>query len=113
MINLWLVDFQEILEGVPRRTLAYTFSFKLPQHEMYTMDDLFPREMLVLVYDHDLLMICLTILLFPDVGLFFEVGRCTQIPTENNEQMPDHNDDMIQLELKILPCHLLFCKNYF
>jgi hypothetical protein len=40
MIHLWLVDFQEILEGVPRRTLAYTFSFELPRHEMYTMGDL-------------------------------------------------------------------------
>jgi hypothetical protein len=57
------------------------------------------------------LKICLTILLFPDVGLILEVGQCTQIPTENNEQTPDHNDDMIQLELRILPCHLLFCKN--
>ncbi len=75
------------------------------------MDDLFPGEMLVLVYDHDLLKIFLTNLLFPDIGLFLEVGRCTQIPTENNEQTPDHNDDMIQLELRILPCHLLFCKN--
>jgi hypothetical protein len=28
MIHLWLVDFQEILEGVPWQTLAYTFSFK-------------------------------------------------------------------------------------
>ena len=36
-------------EGVPRQTLAYTISSKLPQHEMYTMDDLFPGEMLVLV----------------------------------------------------------------
>ncbi len=111
MIHLWLVDFQEILEGVPRQTLANTFSFKLPQHEMYTMDDLLPGEMLVLVYDHDLLKICLTILPFPDVGLFFEVGQCTQIPTENNEQTLDHNDDMIQLEFRILTCHLLFCKN--
>ncbi len=67
---------------------------------MYTKDDLFPGEMLVLVYDHDLLRMCLTILLFPDVGFFLEVGRCFQIPTENNVQMPDHNDDMIQLELK-------------
>jgi hypothetical protein len=74
MIHLWLVNFQEILEGVPQRTLAYIFSFKLPQHEMYTMDDLFPGEMLVLVYNHDLLKICLTILLFPDVVLFLEVG---------------------------------------
>ncbi len=74
MIHLWLVDFQEILEGVLLRTLAYTFSFKLPQHEMHTMDDLFPGEMLVLVYDQDLLKICLTILPFPDVGLFLEVG---------------------------------------
>ncbi len=79
---------------------------------MYTMDDLFPGgEMLVLVYDHDLSNFCLPILLFPEVGLFLEVGQCTQTPTENNEQMPDRNDDMIQLELKILPCHLLFCKN--
>ncbi len=74
MIHLWLVDFQEILEGVPRGTLAYTFSFKLPRHEMYTIDDLFLGEMLVLVYDHDLLKICLVILPFPDVGLFLEVG---------------------------------------
>ncbi len=28
MIHLWLVDFQEIFEGVPRQTLAYTFSFE-------------------------------------------------------------------------------------
>ncbi len=74
MIHLWLVDFQKILEGVPWQTLANTFSFELPQHEMYTMDGLFPGEMLVLVYDHDLLKIWLTILLFPDVGLFLEVG---------------------------------------
>ena len=73
MIHLWLVDFQEILEGVPRQTLAYTFLFELPQHEMHTTDDLFPGQMLVLVYDHDLLMICLTVLPFPDVGLFLEV----------------------------------------
>jgi hypothetical protein len=111
MIHLWLVDFQEILEGVPRQTLVYKLSFELPQHEMYTMDDLFPGEMLVLVYDHNLLKICLTILPFPDVGLFLKVGQCTQIPTENNEQMPDHYDDMIQLGLRILPCHLLFCKS--
>ena len=102
MIHLWLVDFQEMLEVVPRQLLGYTFLFKLPQHEMYTMDDLFPGEMLVLVYDHDLLKICFTILPFPAVGLFLEVGRCTQIPTENNEQTPDHDDDMIQLELRIL-----------
>ena len=75
------------------------------------MDDLFPGEILVLVYNHDLSKICLLILLFPEVGLFIEVGQCTQIPTENNEQMPDHDDDMIQLELRILPCHLLFCKS--
>ncbi len=74
MTHLWLVDSQEILEGVPRRTLAYTFSFELPQHEMYTVDDLFPGEIMVLVYDHDLLKICLTILPFPNVGLFLEVG---------------------------------------
>ncbi len=74
------------------------------------MDDLFPWEMLVLVYDRDLLKICLTILPFPDVGYFLEVEQCTQIPTENNEQTPDHDDDMIQLELRILPCHLLFFK---
>jgi hypothetical protein len=78
---------------------------------MYTKDDLFPGEMLVLVYDHNLLKICLSIPLFPEVGLFLEVGQSTQIPTENNEQMPDHDDDMIQLELRILPCHLLFYKN--
>jgi hypothetical protein len=40
---------------------------------MYTKDDLFPGEMLVLVYDHDLSKICLSILLFPKVGLFLEV----------------------------------------
>ena len=74
MIHLWLVDFQEILEGVPQQTLAYTFSFELPRHEMHTTDDLFPGEMLVLIYDHDLLKICLTVLPFPDVGLFLEVG---------------------------------------
>ncbi len=74
MILLWLVDFQEILEGVPRQTLAYTFSFELPRHEMHTTDDSFPGQMLVLVYDHDLLKICLTILPFPDVGLILEVG---------------------------------------
>ncbi len=108
MIHLWLVNFQEILGVVPPQTFAYTFTFELPQHEMYTMDDLFPGEMLVLVYDHNFLKICLTILLFPDVGLFLEVGQCTQILTENNEETPDHNDDMIQLELRILPCHLLF-----
>ncbi len=78
--------FPRNLGVVPRRTLAYIFSFKLPEHEMYTMDDLFPGEMLVLVYDHNLLKICLTILPFPDVGLFLEVARCTQIPTENNDQ---------------------------
>ncbi len=94
--------------GAPANMLAYTFSFELPRHGMYTMDDLFPGEMLVLVYDHDLLKICLTILLFPDIGLFLEVGRYIQFPTENNEQTPDHDDDMIQLELRILPCHLLF-----
>jgi hypothetical protein len=66
---------------------------------MYTKDDLFPGEMLVFIYDHDLLKICLSILLFPGVELFLEVGRWTQIPTENNEQTPDHNDDMIELEL--------------
>jgi hypothetical protein len=32
---------------------------------------------------------------FPEVGLFPEVGQCTQIPTENNEQMLDCNDDVI------------------
>jgi hypothetical protein len=67
--------------------------------------------MLVLVYDQDLLEICSSILLFPEVGLFLEVGQCTQIPTENNEQMPHRDDDMIQIKLRILPCHLLFCKN--
>jgi hypothetical protein len=77
---------------------------------MYTKDDLFPGEMLVLVYGHDLLKICLSILLFPGVGIFLEIGQCTQIPTENNEQMPDHDDDMIQLELRILPCHLLLVR---
>ncbi len=51
------------------------------------------------------------ILFFPDVGFCFEVGQCTQIPTENNVQMPDHDDDTIQLELKRLPSPLLFCKN--
>ncbi len=74
MIHLWLVNFQEILEGAPRQTLAYTFSFELPRHEIYTMDDLFTGEILVLVYDHNLLKICLTILPFPDVGIFLEVG---------------------------------------
>ena len=78
MIHLWLVNFEEIFEGVPRQTLAYTISFELPRHEMYTMDDLFTGEMLVLVYNHDLLKICLTILPFPHVGLFLEVERCTQ-----------------------------------
>ncbi len=72
------------------------------------MDDLFPGETFVLVYDHNLLKICLSILLSPEVGLILEVGRCTQIPTENNEQIWDNNDDLIQLELRILPCHLLF-----
>ncbi len=66
---------------------------------------------MVLVYDHDLLKIGLSILLFPDVRLFLEDGRCTQIPTENNEQMLDRDDDMIQLELRIQPCHPLFYKN--
>jgi hypothetical protein len=75
MIHLWLVGFQEILEGFPRQTLAYTFSFELPQHEMHTMDDLISGEMLVLVYDHNLLKICLTILPFPDIGLFLEVKQ--------------------------------------
>jgi hypothetical protein len=69
---------------------------------MYTNDDLFPGEMLVLVYDHNLSKFCLSILLFPEVGLSLEIGQCTQIPTENNEQMPDHDDDMIQLDLRIL-----------
>ena len=73
MIHLWLIDFQEILEGVPRQTLAYTFLFELPQHEMHTMVDLFPGQMLVLVCDHDLLMICLTVLPFPDFGLFLKL----------------------------------------
>ncbi len=94
MIHLWLVDFQKILGVVPLQTLVYTSSFELPQHEMYTMDDLFPGEMFVLVYDHGLLKIYLSILLFPAVGLFLVVGQCTQIPTENNVQMPDHNDDI-------------------
>ncbi len=75
------------------------------------MDDLFPGEMLILVYDHDLLKICLSIWLFPEVGLFLEVGQCTPISTMNIEQTLDHDDDMIQLELRILPGHLLFCKN--
>jgi hypothetical protein len=75
------------------------------------MDDLFPGEMLVLVYHQDFSKICLSILLFPDVGHILEIGQCTQIPTENNEQMPDHDDDMIWLEFRILPGHLLFCKN--
>ncbi len=78
---------------------------------MYAKDVLLPGKMLVLVYNHNFLKFCLSILPFPDVGLFLEVGWCTQIPTENNEQMPDHNDDMIQLKLRILPCHMLFCKN--
>jgi hypothetical protein len=75
------------------------------------MDDLFLGEMLVLVYNHNLFVICLSILLFPEIGLFLEVGQCTRIPTENNEQTPDHDDDMIQLESRIRLCHLLFCKN--
>jgi hypothetical protein len=112
LIHLWLVSFQEILGVVPLQTLVYTSSFELPQHEKYTKDDLFRGEMLVLVYDHGLLKIYLSILLFPAVGLFLVVGQCTQIPTENNVQMPDQDDDVIQLELKILPCHLLFCKNF-
>ncbi len=111
MIHLWLAYFQEISGVVPWQTLGYTSSFELPQHEMYTKDDLFPGEMLVLVYNQNLLRMCLTILLFPDVGFFLEVGRCFQIPTENNVQMPDHDDDMIQLEFKRLPSRLLFCKN--
>jgi hypothetical protein len=88
------------LEIVDLQTLVYTSSFKLPQHEMYLKDDLFPGEMLVLVYNHGLLKIYLSTLLFPAVGLFLVVGQCTQIPTENNVQMPDHDDDTIQLELK-------------
>jgi hypothetical protein len=64
-----------------------------------------------LVYNHNLFKICLSILLFPEVGIFLEVGQCTQIPTVNNEQMLDCDDDMTQLELKIQPCHLLFYKN--
>ncbi len=75
MIHLWLVDFQEISEGGAQQTLAYTFSFELPQHEMYTMDDLIPGEMLVLVYDHNLSKICLTILRFPDVGLLLDLDN--------------------------------------
>ncbi len=74
-------QFPGIFWGVPRQTLAYTLSFKLPRHEMYTMDDLFPGEMLVLVYDHDLSKICLTILLFPDdtmvhrmIGLYLRIN---------------------------------------
>ncbi len=59
---------------------------------MHTKDDLFPGEIIVLVYDHNLSKICLSILLFPEVGLFLEVGQYTQIPTENNEQTPDHDD---------------------
>jgi hypothetical protein len=78
---------------------------------MYTKVDLFPGEMLAFVSNHNLSKTCLSILFFPEVGLFLEVGRCTQIPTENNEQTPDHDDDMIQLELRILLCHLLFSKN--
>ncbi len=62
---------------------------------------MFPGQKLVLVYNHDLWKICLPILLLPEVGLFLEVGQCTQIPTENNEQMPDRDDDVIQLELRI------------
>jgi hypothetical protein len=68
---------------------------------MYKMDDVFPGQILVLVYNHNLWKICLSILLFPEVELFLEVRQCTQIPTENNEQTPDCDDDMIQLELKI------------
>ena len=59
--------------GAPANIGVHIF-FELPQHEMHTTDDLFPGQMLVLVYDHDLLMICLTVLPFPDVGLFLEVG---------------------------------------
>jgi hypothetical protein len=111
MIHLWLVNFQESLGVVPLQTLVYTSSFELPQHEMYTKDDLFPGEMLVLVYDHGLLKIYLSILLFPAVGLFLVVGQCTQIPTESNVQILDHDDDTIKLELKRLPSHLLICEN--
>ncbi len=96
---------------VPLQTLVYTSSLELPQHEMYTKDDLFPGEMFVLVYDHNLLKIYLSILLFPAVGLLHVVEQCTQIPTENNVQMLDRDDDTIQLELKRLPSHLLLCKN--
>ncbi len=63
---------------------------------------------MVLVYDHNLRKIFLSILLFPEVGLFLEVGQCTQIPTKNNEQTPDRDDGMIQLELRIRLCHPLF-----
>jgi hypothetical protein len=58
---------------------------------MYTKDDLFPGEMLVLVYDDDLSNICLSILLFLKVGLFLEIGQFTQIATENYEQTLAHD----------------------
>ncbi len=96
--------------GAPANIGVHIFIGITPTWDLYK-GWFFPGEMLVLVYDHNLSKIYLSILLFPDVGLFLEVWRFTQIPTENNEQMPDHNYDMIQLELRILPCHLLFCKN--
>ncbi len=38
---------------------------------------------------------------------------CTQIPTENSLQMPDPNDSMIRLGLRIQQCHQLSCKKWF
>ncbi len=32
--------------------------------------------------------------LLPDIGLNLEVRQCTQIPTENDEQTSDHDDDI-------------------
>ncbi len=75
MIHLWLAYFQEILGVVFPQTLVYTSSFELPQHGMYTWGDLFPGEMLVLVYDPNLLRMCLTILLFPDMGFFLKLDN--------------------------------------
>ena len=75
MIHLWLAYFQEILGVVLPQTLVYTSSFELPQHGMYTKDDWFPGEMLVLVYDHDLLRMCLTILLFLTLDFFLKLDN--------------------------------------
>ena len=107
MIHLWLAYFQEILGVVPPQTRVYTSSFELPQHEMYTKDDLYPGEMLALVYDHDLLRMCLTILLFPEVGFFLKLDNALKFQL----RIMCKCDDTIQLELKRLPSCLLFCKN--